>query len=98
MTESANGPQDGRPPRRPHDDEWLQGVLDALHRAAKHAHLLAHQTGTGVAYARDGKFGVYKPDPAMYEDLIPPPFEDEHELPEDEHELPIAASEPVKLD
>ncbi|WP_420621307.1 hypothetical protein [Candidatus Poriferisodalis sp.] len=44
------------------------------------AHLVAHQTGTGVAYSRDGQFGIYKPDPAMYEDLVPPPFEDEQIL------------------
>ena len=53
---------------------WEEGVLDALTRAAKQAHLIAYQTGSGVAYRRDGKFGVYAPDPDMYEDLIPPPF------------------------
>ena len=55
-------------------ENWVQGVMDALTRAAKQAHLIAYQTGTGVAYTRNGKFGVYAPDPAMYEDLIPPPF------------------------
>ena len=54
-------------------------MLDALHRAAKQAHLKAYQTGTGVAYRRNGKFGVYAPDPEMYEDLIPPPFVEQPE-------------------
>lgn len=57
-----------------HDEEWLDEVLHAMTMAAKQAHLKAHQTGTGVAYRRNGKFGVYAPDPEMYEDLIPPPF------------------------
>ena len=46
----------------------------ALRRAAKHAHLIAYQTGTAVVERRNGKMGAYPPDPAMYEDLIPPPF------------------------
>ena len=60
-------------------EDWVQGVLDALTRAAKHAHLKAYQAGTGVAYRRNGKFGVYAPDPDMYEDLIPPPFVEQSE-------------------
>lgn len=60
-------------------ENWVQGVLDALTRAAKHAHLKAYQTGTGVAYRRNGKFGVYPPAPDMYEDLIPPPFVEQPE-------------------
>ncbi|WP_420443733.1 hypothetical protein [Candidatus Poriferisodalis sp.] len=63
---------------RAHGEDWVDGITRALIRAAKQAHLIAYQTGTGVAYSRDGVFGVYKPDPAMYEDLIPPPFEDEY--------------------
>ena len=58
----------------PHDEEWLDDVLHAMTMAAKDAHLKAYQTGTGVAYRRNGKMGVYAPDPEMYEDLIPPPF------------------------
>ena len=46
----------------------------ALRRAAKQAHLIAYQTGTRVVEQRNGKMGVYPPDPAMYEDLIPAPF------------------------
>jgi len=60
-------------------EDWVQGVMDALTRAAKQAHLKAYQTGSGVAYQRNGKFGVYPPDPAMYEDLIPPPFVEQPE-------------------
>lgn len=58
---------------------WEDGVFDALKRAAKQAHLIAYQTGSGVAYCRDGKWGVYAPDPEMYEDLIPPPFVEQPE-------------------
>lgn len=61
-------------------ENWEDGVIAALRRAAKQAHLIAHQTGTGVVEERNGKMGVYPPDPAMYEDLIPPPFEDSYEL------------------
>ena len=61
-------------------EHWVQGVIDALTRAAKQAHLIAYQTGTGVVEQRNGKMGVYPPDPAMYEDLIPPPFVDSYEL------------------
>ena len=61
-------------------DELLQGVLDASTRAAKQAHLIAYQTGTGVVERRDAKMGVYPPDPAMYEDLIPRQFEGSYEL------------------
>ena len=60
-------------------ERWEEGVTAALTRAAKEAHLIAYQTGSGVAYERDGKFGVYAPDPAMYEDLIPPPFMEQPE-------------------
>ena len=62
-------------------DGWIADVTEALRLAAKDAHLLAYQAGTGVAYCRDGKFGIYPPDPAMYEDLIRPPFQEGQELP-----------------
>lgn len=61
-------------------EHWVEGVIDALTRAAKQAHLVAYQTGTGVVEQRNGKMGVYPPDPVMYEDLIPPPFVDSYEL------------------
>ncbi len=63
------------------DEDWVELVTHAMQLAAKRAHLVAHQTGTGVLYRRaDGAVGVFKPDPAMYEELIPPPFEDEQIL------------------
>ena len=79
MTSSSDrGSADGRDTSLGGED-WVQGVADALTRAAKQAHLIAYQTGTGVAYRRNGKFGVYAPDPEMYEDLIPSPFVEQPE-------------------
>ena len=63
-----------------HDDEWLEGVMNALRMAAKDAHLKAYLTGTGVVTRRNGKVAVVAPDPAMYEDLIPPPFVEHTDL------------------
>ena len=63
-------------------DSWVESVTESLRLAAKDAHFLAYQAGTGVAYERDGKFGIYPPDPAMYEDLIPPPFQEGQALPQ----------------
>lgn len=80
MTDGRNRDSTSSPDTSLGGKDWVQGVMDALTRAAKQAHLEAYQTGTGVAYQRNGKFGVYPPDPAMYEDLIPPPFEDSYEL------------------
>ena len=57
-------------------EQLHQGVMRSLKLAAKDAHLLAYQTGTGVVTRRNGKVEVVPPDPAMYEDLIPPPFEE----------------------
>lgn len=56
-------------------EELTESILRSLRMAAKEAHLLAHQTGTGVVTRRNGKVAVVPPDPAMYEDLIPPPFQ-----------------------
>ena len=62
-------------------EDWVDVVTKAMQLAAKRAHLVAYQTGTGVLYRRDdGAVGIFKPDPAMYEDLIPAPFEDERIL------------------
>lgn len=55
-------------------DEWLEDVLEALRQAGKQAHLEAYLTGTGVVVHRDGATRIIAPDPAMYEDLIPPPY------------------------
>ncbi len=55
-------------------EEGLEDVLDSLRLAAKQAHLDAYLTGTGVVVHRDGATRIIAPDPAMYEDLIPPPY------------------------
>ncbi len=52
---------------KPHSDE--EGVTAALIRAAKRAHLIAHQTGTKVVVMRDGKVVEIEPDPEMYNDI-----------------------------
>ena len=51
------------------DDPDMQGVMPALHRAARDAHKIAHQTGTGVIIMRDGKVVEIEPDPEMYENV-----------------------------
>ena len=56
-------------------EELTESVLRSLKLAAKDAHLLAYQTGTGVVTRRNGKVQLVPPDPAMYEDLIPLPFQ-----------------------
>lgn len=77
--------------------EFTANVERALIRAAKQAHLESYLAGTGVAYDRDGVFGIYKPDPAVYEDLlppdfdrssVPPQFEDEQVFPDEPQSLP----------
>ena len=52
------------------DDTDVEGVTAALIRAAKRAHLIAHQAGTGVIVMRDGKVVEIEPDPEMYGDLL----------------------------
>lgn len=54
---------------------FVASVERSLIRAAKQAHLIAYQHGTGVVSTRNGVPGVYRPNPAMYEDLIPPDFD-----------------------
>lgn len=77
--------------------EFWASVERSLIQAAKHAHLEAYLAGQGVAYDRDGVFGIYKPDPALYEELVPPdldrslvppPFEDEETFPDEPQSLP----------
>ncbi len=41
--------------------------MAALMRAVRRAHLVAHQTGTGVIVRRNGKVVEIDPDPDMYE-------------------------------
>ena len=71
MAENDDCESAGRAGARVHDEEWSEAVLAALKRAAKQAHLVAYQTGTGVVMRRNGKLVVVAPDPAMYEDPIP---------------------------
>ncbi len=52
-----------------HDDKETQDILNALHRAARRAHLIAYQAGTGVIVMRDGEVVEIEPDPEMYEGL-----------------------------
>ena len=52
------------------DDAETEGVTAALIRAAQRAHLIAHQTGTGVVVMRNGKVVEIEPDPEMYGDLL----------------------------
>ena len=51
-------------------DPDMQAVTAALMRAARHAHLIAHQSGTGVVVMRDGKVVEIEPDPEMYGKLL----------------------------
>ena len=57
-----------RPEKEPPnpDDAETEGVTAALMRAARRAHSIAHQTGTGVVVMRDGKVIEIDPDPEMY--------------------------------
>ena len=52
------------------DDPDMQAAPAALFRAAQRAHLIAHQTGTGVVVMRDGKVVEVEPDPEMYGKLL----------------------------
>lgn len=72
----ARGPAATQAPRILRGDELSQAIMRSLLLAAKDAHLIAYQTGTGVVTRRNGEPAVIAPDPAMYEDLIPPPFQE----------------------
>ena len=52
------------------DGTDVEDVTAALIRAARRAHLIAHQTGTGVVVMRDGKVVEIEPDPGMYGALL----------------------------
>ena len=51
-----------------HDDKETQDVLNALHRAARRAHKVAHQHKTGVVVMEKGEVIEIEPDPKMYEE------------------------------
>ena len=53
--------------KKPDNDE--EGLTAALMRAAKRAHLIAHQTGTKVMVMHNGKVVEIDPDPKMYNDI-----------------------------
>ena len=76
MTEPRDADKGDLPDHPPvlRGEELTESILRSLRLAAKDAHLLAYQTGTGVVTRRNGKVAVVPPDPAMYEDLIPPPL------------------------
>ena len=48
------------------DDPDMQAVPGALYRAARRAHLIAHQHKTGVVIMEKGKVIEIEPDPEMY--------------------------------
>ena len=50
-------------------DADMQAAPKALMRAMRRAHLIAHQTGTGVIVMQDGKVVEIEPDPELYEGL-----------------------------
>ena len=47
-------------------DKETQDILNALHRAARRAHKVAHQHKTGVVVMEKGKVIEIEPDPEMY--------------------------------
>ncbi len=51
------------------NDPDMQAAPAALMRAARRAHQVAHQTGTGVVVRRNGKVVEIEPDLKMYEGL-----------------------------
>ena len=55
-------------PTSQHGDKETQDVLNALHRAARRAHRVAHQHKTGVVVMEKGKIIEIEPDPKMYEE------------------------------
>lgn len=55
------------PPK--HEDPEIQGILNALTRAAKRAHEVAKAKGTTVVVRREGRVEEIEPDPEMYGDI-----------------------------
>jgi ABC-type multidrug transport system fused ATPase/permease subunit len=53
-------------PTSQYDDKETQDILNALHRAVRRAHKIAHQQKTGVVVLRDGEVIEIDPDPKMY--------------------------------
>lgn len=57
-------------------DEKHRGIMESLQRSVKRAHLQAYLTGTGVVTRRNGKIVTVAPDPELYEQLIPPLYQE----------------------
>ena len=55
-------------PTSQHGDKETQDVLNALHRAARRAHKVAHQHKTGVVVMEKGEIIEIEPDPKMYKE------------------------------
>lgn len=55
-------------PASQYGDKETQDILNALHRAARRAHKIAHQHKTGVVIMEKGKVIEIEPDPEMYEE------------------------------
>lgn len=55
--------------KAPKPNEVNDGVMAALKRAARRAHLIAHLTDTKVVIMRGGEVLEIDPDPKMYEGL-----------------------------
>ena len=53
-------------PASQYGDKETQDILNALHRAARRAHKVAHQNKTGVVAMEKGKVVEIEPDPEMY--------------------------------
>lgn len=53
-------------PASQYGDKETQDILNALHRAARRAHKVAHQNKTGVVVMEKGKVVEIEPDPEMY--------------------------------
>ena len=49
-----------------HDDKETQDILNALHRAARGAHKVAHQHKTGVVVMEKGEVIEIEPDLEIY--------------------------------
>ena len=53
-------------PASQYGDKETQDILNALHRAARRAHRIAHQHKTGVVVIENNKVIEIEPDPEMY--------------------------------
>ena len=53
-------------PASQYEDKETQDILNALHRAARRAHKVAHEYKTGVVIMEKGEVIEIEPDPEMY--------------------------------